>query len=51
MDPNFDPSKENVKDIFLKVASRVLKANKIIYDTFDTTVYDLNSIKTAFKHL
>ena len=48
-DPKFDPSKKNIKKIFLDKVDSFIKGHQKPIVTFDTTIFDLNSIKTAFN--
>ncbi len=49
MDPDFDPNKRNIKQKFLDKVEPLLQANNRSFITYDTTIFDLNSIITAFK--
>ncbi|MFX0106188.1 MAG: ADP-ribosylation factor-like protein [Candidatus Hodarchaeota archaeon] len=48
MDPDYSPDERNLKGIFLEKVEPDLKLNNTPYTMFDTTIFDLNSIKTAF---
>lgn len=51
MDPDFDTSKKEVKQQFLKLTDKVLKANKKPITSYDTTIFDLTTINEAFSKL
>ena len=50
-DPDFDPNIKNVKQQFLKLTERVFKAIKTEITSLDTTIFDLNTINTAFSFI
>ncbi|MFW9902658.1 MAG: ADP-ribosylation factor-like protein [Candidatus Thorarchaeota archaeon] len=47
-DPDYVADEKNLKGKFLEKIEPSLKAANIPYTTYDTTIYDLSSIKTAF---
>ena len=47
-DPDYVADERNLKGKFLEKIEPSLKAANIPYTTYDTTIYDLSSIKTAF---
>jgi len=49
MDPNFNPNIRNLKDKFLEKIEPFLLRNDTSFKTYQTTIFDLNSIKTAFS--
>jgi Ras-related GTP-binding protein A/B len=49
MDPNFNPDKRNLRDKFLEKIEPYLQRNNTSFITYETTIFDLNSIKTAFS--
>ena len=49
MDPNFNPNTRNLKDKFLEKIEPFLLRNDTSFITYQTTIFDLNSIKTAFS--
>ena len=51
MDPNFDPNFKNLKKKFLQNVEPYLKTHKIPFVIYNTSIFDLNSIKTAFGHV
>ena len=51
MDPNFDPNKKNLKQKFLEKVEPLLQANNKLFMTYDTTIFNLNSLKNAFSHV
>lgn len=48
MDPDYSPDERNLKEKFLEKVEPTLKLNNTSYTMFDTTIFDLNSIKAAF---
>ena len=51
MDPNYDANKKNLKKIFLDKVESFLLAHKKSLEMYDTTIFNLNSIKTAFNSI
>jgi Ras-related GTP-binding protein A/B len=51
MDPNFDPSEKNLKKQFLERVEPYLQVNKASFTMYDTTIFDLKSIKVAFSQI
>ena len=51
MDPNFDANKKDLKQKFLEQVEPFLKANNTSFIMYDTTIFNLNSLKTAFSHV
>jgi len=49
MDSNFNPNIRNLKDKFLEKIEPFLLRNDTSFITYETTIFDLNSIKTAFS--
>jgi len=49
MDPDFNPNKRNLRDKFLEKIEPFLLRNNTSFITYETTIFDLNSIKTAFS--
>lgn len=49
LDPGFDPNIKNLKGKFLEKIEPFLLNNNISFISFDTTIFDINSIKTAFN--
>ncbi|MFW9999398.1 MAG: ADP-ribosylation factor-like protein [Candidatus Hodarchaeota archaeon] len=47
-DPDYIPDERNLKGKFLEMIEPNLKLENIKYTMFDTTIFNLNSIKTAF---
>ena len=50
-DPNFDPNKKNLKKIFLDKVESFIQGHKKPIEIYDTTIFDLTSIKNAFNHV
>ncbi len=48
MDPNYDPKEKNLKNKFIEKIHPFLQTTNTQYQTYDTTIFDLNSIKKAF---
>jgi hypothetical protein len=48
MDPECNPDERNLKEKFLERVEPDLKLANTPYITYDTTVFDIHSIKTAF---
>ena len=51
MDPDFDPNKKNVKGKFLERIKPYLQLHKTSFTMYNTTIYDLKSIYTAFNQI
>lgn len=51
MDPNYDPSIKNLKGKFLESVESFLEVYEKPLEMYDTTIFDLNSIKTAFSRV
>ena len=51
MDPTFDASKKNLKKKFLDKIESFIQGHKKSIGIFDTTIFEINSIKTAFSHV
>jgi len=51
MDPKFDSSKKNLKIKFLDKVESFIQLHKKSLEMYDTTIFDLNSIKTAFSRV
>lgn len=49
MDPDFNPNKRNLRDKFLEKIEPFLQKNNTSFITYETTIFDLYSIKTAFS--
>ncbi len=49
MDPDYNPSTRNLKEIFLEKIEPFMQNNDTSFMSYDTTIFDLNSIKTAFS--
>ena len=49
MDPGFDPNERNLKQKFLDKTEPGLKSENISYKMYDTTIFNLSSIKSAFN--
>lgn len=49
MDPDFNPDKKNLKEKFMEKIEPVLLESNILFETFETTIFDIVSIKTAFS--
>jgi len=50
-DPDFDTTLKNLKEKFLGIVEPKIKANNKSFIMYDTTIFDLNSIKTAFNQV
>jgi GTPase SAR1 family protein len=50
-DPGFDVNQKNLKEKFLGFVESFIKANDRTFIMYDTTIFDLNSINTAFSQL
>ncbi|MFX1365985.1 MAG: ADP-ribosylation factor-like protein [Promethearchaeota archaeon] len=48
MDPDYDPNERNLKEKFLEKVESDLKLENIPYTMYDTTIFDIKTIKTAF---
>ena len=48
-DPDFDANQKKLKEKFLGIVEPFILANNRSFITYDTTIFDLNSIKTAFN--
>ncbi len=48
MDPDYDPDERNLKGKFLEKVELDLKLENIPYTMYDTTIFDIKTIKTAF---
>lgn len=48
MDPDYAPDERNLKGKFLEKVEPDLKLENIPYTMYDTTIFDIKSIKTAF---
>ncbi|GAF76870.1 unnamed protein product [marine sediment metagenome] len=51
MDPNFDANKKNLKQKFLEHIEPFLEAHNMSFIMYDTTIFNLNSLRTAFSHV
>lgn len=51
MDPRFDASKKNLKQNFLEHVEPFLKAHNRSVSMYETTIFNLNSLRTAFSHI
>ena len=51
MDPTFDPSIKNLKQKFLESIEPYMKSHNKPFVVYDTTIFDLNSIETAFRRV
>ena len=51
MDPKFDPNTKNLKEKFLENVESFLEVYEKPLEIYETTIFDLNSIKTAFKRV
>jgi len=51
MDPNYDPSKKNLKKLFLDRIEPFLKQYEKTFEMYDTTIFSLKSIQTAFRRI
>jgi GTPase SAR1 family protein len=51
MDPNFDANKKNLKRKFLEHIEPFLKMHNKSFIMYDTTIFNLNSLRTAFSHV
>lgn len=49
MDPDFDPNEKKLKEKFLEKIQPYVIAHKTSYTTYNTTIFDSNSIKIAFS--
>ena len=49
MDPGFNSKEKNIKEYFQKEIESFLKTSGIKYASYETTIFDANSIKIAFK--
>ncbi|MHA1512149.1 MAG: ADP-ribosylation factor-like protein [Promethearchaeota archaeon] len=49
-DPKFDPKKKNIKSLFLDKVEPFILGHKKSIEIFDTTIFEINSIKNAFNH-
>jgi len=49
MDPDFNPDQRNLRGKFMDKIEPYLQKNDISFITYETTIFDLNSIKTAFS--
>jgi len=49
MDPDFNPDHRNLRGKFMDKIEPYLQKNNISFITYETTIFDLNSIKTAFS--
>ncbi|MHA1986028.1 MAG: ADP-ribosylation factor-like protein [Promethearchaeota archaeon] len=49
MDPNFNPNIRNLRDKFLEKIEPFLLSNDTSLISYETTIFDLNTIKTAFS--
>ncbi|GAH49973.1 unnamed protein product, partial [marine sediment metagenome] len=47
-DPDYVPDERNLKGKFLEKVEPDLKLENIPYTMYDTTIFDIKSIKTAF---
>ena len=47
-DPNFVADERNLKEKFIEKIEPSLKSSNIPYTMYDTTIFDISSIKTAF---
>ena len=50
-DPKFDPTKKNLKKIFLDKVESFIQGHKKSIGTHDTTIFEINSIKDAFSRV
>ena len=50
-DPEFDSTKKNLKQMFLDKVESFIQGHKKSIKIFDTSIFDLNSIKNAFSHV
>lgn len=51
MDPTYDPNKKNLKRNFIDKIESFLQEYKKSIGKYDTTIFELNSIKTAFNRV
>ncbi|MFW9826286.1 MAG: ADP-ribosylation factor-like protein [Candidatus Thorarchaeota archaeon] len=51
MDPGFDPNERNLKKKFLEKVEPLLQQEYTSYLMFDTTIFNLKSIRTAFYQI
>lgn len=49
MDPDFNPDKKNLKEKFMEKIEPFLQESNTPFESFETTIFDINSIKTAFS--
>jgi len=49
MDPDYDPNEKKLKEKFLEKIKPTMKESNTPFEMYDTTIFDLNSIKTAFS--
>ena len=47
-DPEYPPDERNLKGKFLEMIEPILKLRDTLYTMYDTTIFDIKSIKTAF---
>jgi len=50
-DPKFDPNKKNLKKKFLEKIEPFIQGHKKSIEVYDTTIFEVNSIKTAFDRV
>jgi len=48
MDPEFNPNSKNLKDKFLEKIKPFLEKRETSFKMYETTIFEINSIKTAF---
>ncbi len=51
MDPTYDPSKKELKKKFLDQIESFIESHKTSIEIFDTTIFDIKSITTAFSRV
>jgi hypothetical protein len=51
MDPNFDSKKKNIRSKFLDYIESFIQMHEKSVEIYETTIFDLNSIKTAFNQV
>jgi hypothetical protein len=49
MDPDYNPNERNLKEQFLGKIKPFMQNKEMLFKSYNTTIFDLTSIKTAFS--